>query len=578
MRLQKGGDLIAQGSYGCVFRPALKCSDETKRQDGVVSKMLTTNEAKKEINENKVINKIDETNLYHLPPPKICKAEIEHFSEPGISRCKVIRGRSRNKFSILQYKDGGIELGTFLQESKTNNFFSNEKNIKNFFFSMYNLFVGLDDMYNNDFIHSDIKTQNIVYDPDKMKFNFIDFGLSGTVNKLLQKSNSIWGVGYFCYPYEVNLLEYDNYYYLKNPETIFWFPRLLNTLYVRSYAKTIDNKIFYNGSIYKPTWENPNILETYKSLVETLSFDKLSKEIVRKIDVFSMGIVLADVLGVITNKKINATQISSTSKTLFRSLHSLILNMVNPLYTTRFNATQVLEYYEKNIMPLVTDVIPIVKPPSSVRNIPKPPELTELIQPPSPSHKKTQKKCPEDKILNPKTGRCVNKTGGLGKKLLKQLKPSTQKSIKPPSPSHKKTQKTQKTQKKCPEDKILNPKTGRCVSKTGGLGKKLLKQLKPSTQKSIKPPSPSHKKTQKKCPEDKILNPKTGRCVSKTGGLGKKLLKQLKPSTQKSIKPPSPSHKKTQKKCPEDKILNPKTGRCVSKTGGLGKKLLKQLK
>jgi len=83
--------------------------------------------------------------------------------------------------------------------------------------------------------------------------------------------------------------------------------------------------------------------------------------------------------------------------------------------------------------------------------------------------------CPEGKILNPKTGRCI----------------------------------IDKTKKVCPEGKILNPKTGRCIID----------------------------KTKKVCPEGKILNPKTGRCIID----------------------------KKKKVCPEGKILNPKTGRCINK-------------
>jgi len=70
-----------------------------------------------------------------------------------------------------------------------------------------------------------------------------------------------------------------------------------------------------------------------------------------------------------------------------------------------------------------------------------------------------------------------------------------------------------KSPKKCPEGKVLNPKTGRCI---------LIK----------KPKSPN------KCPEGKVLNPNTGRCI---------LIK----------KPKSP------KKCPDGKVLNPNTGRCI---------------
>ena len=73
------------------------------------------------------------------------------------------------------------------------------------------------------------------------------------------------------------------------------------------------------------------------------------------------------------------------------------------------------------------------------------------------------------------------------------------------------------SQKICPSEKIINPKTGRCIKK-------------------------KEKKTSKKeCPPGKIINPKTGRCIKK-------------------------KEKKTSKKeCPPGKIINPKTGRCIKK-------------
>ena len=46
--------------------------------------------------------------------------------------------------------------------------------------------------------------------------------------------------------------------------------------------------------------------------------------------------------------------------------------------------------------------------------------------------KKNLKKCPSGKIINPKTGRCINKP---------------------------------KSKKVCPPGKIINPKTGRCINK-----------------------------------------------------------------------------------------------------------------
>jgi predicted RNA methylase len=73
---------------------------------------------------------------------------------------------------------------------------------------------------------------------------------------------------------------------------------------------------------------------------------------------------------------------------------------------------------------------------------------------------------------------------------------------------------------KCPDDKILNPKTGRCVNKKGLIGKKILNEnIKDNVKDNIK-----------KCPDDKILNPDTSRCVNKKGIIGKKILQNSKSS------------------------------------------------
>lgn len=60
-----------------------------------------------------------------------------------------------------------------------------------------------------------------------------------------------------------------------------------------------------------------------------------------------------------------------------------------------------------------------------------------------------------------------------------------------------------KLKKKCKEHQIINPKTKRCVKKTGRIGLKL---------------------TLKKCRDDQIINPKTNRCVKKKGHIGRNLI------------------------------------------------------
>jgi hypothetical protein len=80
----------------------------------------------------------------------------------------------------------------------------------------------------------------------------------------------------------------------------------------------------------------------------------------------------------------------------------------------------------------------------------------------------------------------------------------------------------------CAPGMIKNPKTGRCVSETGNIGKRLLaKKSRGSPKKSRGSPKKS-KKDKSRCPPDKIRNPKTGRCVSRTGNIGKKLVAKSK--------------------------------------------------
>jgi superfamily II DNA or RNA helicase len=83
----------------------------------------------------------------------------------------------------------------------------------------------------------------------------------------------------------------------------------------------------------------------------------------------------------------------------------------------------------------------------------------------------------------------------------------------------------------------------------------------------------SNKCASKKCPKTKICNPASGRCVNRTGTIGKQLVHRRHPSPIR----PRPSKSKDKcvaKKCPKTKICNPASGRCVNRTGTIGKQLI----
>ena len=51
MRNLKGGEAVGRGSYGCVFRPALKCKGFNGDLDKYVSKLMCNEEANNEMQE-----------------------------------------------------------------------------------------------------------------------------------------------------------------------------------------------------------------------------------------------------------------------------------------------------------------------------------------------------------------------------------------------------------------------------------------------------------------------------------------------------------------------------------------------
>ena len=78
------------------------------------------------------------------------------------------------------------------------------------------------------------------------------------------------------------------------------------------------------------------------------------------------------------------------------------------------------------------------------------------------------------------------------------------------------SQKDVKPEKVCPPGKIVNPKTGRCINKP-----KEKTHKKPGRpRKNVDKPGPQEpeepkEKPKKECPPGKIVNPKTGRCINK---------------------------------------------------------------
>jgi serine/threonine protein kinase len=107
------------------------------------------------------------------------------------------------------------------------------------------------------------------------------------------------------------------------------------------------------------------------------------------------------------------------------------------------------------------------------RKAPKKRAVTPIAAPAAPV-----KTCPPEKIMNPVTGRCVLRSAAIGRKLEKELEaldaPAVPVVAEPALAAPAATAAPAAPADDCPPGKIRNPKTRRCVNRSGAIGKKII--------------------------------------------------------------------------------------------------------
>jgi serine/threonine protein kinase len=191
--IKKGGELLGQGAYGCVFNIEFPCRKMTKgkRRRGrkYVSKVFfhkhAIREAKDEFKINAVIKKIKNYRQWCVIWDKICRPhsykEI-YKTDKKIKECLKKSGLSTKDFNqrsaMLVGEYGGATLDSIISHKLSK--ISNETEFLSFFKRtmkrMLPLFKGIYEIHRAGLSHSDIKRANIVL--DNRSFKLIDFGLA----------------------------------------------------------------------------------------------------------------------------------------------------------------------------------------------------------------------------------------------------------------------------------------------------------------------------------------------------------------------------------------------------------------
>ena len=196
-RSKKGGEVIASGGFGCIFKPALKCKDSKKRKDGV-SKMSIKKYSSQEMTEilhikNKLKHIPNYDKLYLLKdiqrcePDKLTQTDLVNFDKKCSALIKYnINEQNVNdnldKLRIINMPYGGISLREWLLEGPSINVDKMKQLNQMVVQLLKNAIVP---MNNSLVIHNDLKDQNVLVDSE-LNTRIIDWGLAAVV-----KNNAI---------------------------------------------------------------------------------------------------------------------------------------------------------------------------------------------------------------------------------------------------------------------------------------------------------------------------------------------------------------------------------------------------
>ena len=189
---RQGGEAVGSGSYGCVFRPALKCESKENRTQGV-SKLMVNKKAADEFEEITkfipIIKKIENNKDYFLKPKGICQLD-KLTDDDKINfnkKCNnAFRGKydessvnsNLKKFKVINLPDGGNDVEMW---AKKQHKMKDIIDINNGLIRL--LKRGIIPMNKLNLYHTDIKDTNVLVGNDN-KIRIIDWGLSGIVDDI----------------------------------------------------------------------------------------------------------------------------------------------------------------------------------------------------------------------------------------------------------------------------------------------------------------------------------------------------------------------------------------------------------
>jgi hypothetical protein len=200
--------LLGQGGYGCAFYPEIKCKTQKPGSKKYLTKIQIKNKSfENEVNIGKLVQNIPNYKFFFAPVLEHCDVNISTIDKDQISKCEIITEElTQNKST--QFVSNKI---LYVGENKLSDYFEKLMTVKKpptQTFVNYISKIGKAHLYllesvqllnENDILHLDIVSRNIMYDSKNDIPILIDFGLSTQIQQIetdrYMKSKTPFGVG-----------------------------------------------------------------------------------------------------------------------------------------------------------------------------------------------------------------------------------------------------------------------------------------------------------------------------------------------------------------------------------------------
>lgn len=309
--------LLGSGSYGCVYRPPIKCKyhhEYNQKYKDQVMKVMHIESALNEIEISVVVNSIDPNHQYFVSLSNDwCTLDT---SDPKLQLCKsYVKDIDAKKGQDKHYHGHFIEYAGIPIDEYVKSGTSVKKLIK----LMKHLVNGLVKLHAAGICHLDIKDPNIMVSNNTPRL--IDFGISKFTDEYTNEDITVF---YESYPPFLS-------YVSKGSDEI-----KMRQTYDALFKKFDKN---YAAGIvgHDPLIEYNQLLQTSGS-VQKYALDVIKPNL-NKVDTYMLGAVMRRSLYYVPNEH--------TKLPIYKDFRQLCIMCMNPSVELQYNTTDIINYYRK---------------------------------------------------------------------------------------------------------------------------------------------------------------------------------------------------------------------------------------